>query len=334
MEQSRRPVLSRIRKSCHGELYSLNLLESCPCGCIHCRYSALQQPLAAPNPQLPALLGRELERKARRSNRPAFILVGTSCEPFSGSNEIQRVAIKCLRLLLERRVGVSLETRGRIPAEAMQLFTLHRESVRVRVAIPSIDSNILDTWEPGCADVETRIFNLQQLRRAGIPAMMHIGPIIPFINDGAEHYKELLDTASDLHCRRVTTSIFRPYRGAREVLESTAAGTGALVLSSYLDRTNYPPRPRRILPVEKRSKIYEEMRGIARKKALSVGVCRCDDEDLGTPPCSLGFGISRRAVRKVGTGKFPTVPSSSQHTASSPRIRQRDRSRSLFPDED
>ncbi len=334
MEKTRKPVLSRVRKGCHGVLYSLNLLESCPCGCLHCRHSARQQPLASPNPQLDVLLARELERKARRSNRPAFILVGTSCEPFSGLSEVQRVAIKCLKLLFERRVGVSLETRGRIPGEAFELFSRYRESVRVRIAIPSIDPQVINAWEPGCADVETRLFNLQKLRRADIPAMLHIGPIIPFVNDGSEHYRELLSTASDLHFRRVTTSIFRPYPGVREVIDSTGATTGDLILGSYLDRTAYPPMPRRILPVEKRSGFYREIREGARKYGLSVGVCGCDDEDLGTPPCSLGFGISRRSVKRVGTGKFPTVPSSSQHISSRSRIRPKDPSGSLFPGED
>ena len=328
--------MSRVRRGCHGELYSLNLLESCPCGCMHCRYAARQQALSAPNPQLPSLLVRELERKSRRGHRPAFILVGNSCEPFPDSKEIRRIALNCIQVLLERKIGVSLETRGRVPKEAISLFSRHRRLMRVRVSIPSIDSDILSTWEPGCVDAETRIYNLQQLRHAGIPAMLHIGPIIPFINDDEKHYRELIQTAADLHLRRVSASVLRLYPGAGKVLKSMAKGVSAMILNSYMDKSVYPPSPRQILPARERHKIYEDLRKVAKKSGLGVGICRCHDEELGSPPCSLGFGTATRPVRDVGHGNLSTHPSSPQNKTARPtasaRVRAKDRSLSLFPD--
>ena len=312
----KRPVLSRVHRGCHGELFSLNLLESCPSGCLHCRYAQRQKSLAAPNPQLPALLDKELTRLTRRGQRPAFIVVGRSCEPFSKSKEVTRVALKCMQVALTRKVGVSVETRGKIPDEALSLFKDHRRLTRVRVGIPSIHKDVLETWEPGCADAEARIFNLQRLRRAGVPCMMHIAPLIPFINDGPDHYRELLDTTTDLHIQRVTAALFRLYPGVRDVLTSRVKGTSELVLSAYTDRTGYPPRPRQLLPPSRREEIYGKLRQEARRRDLGLGVCRCDDEELGSPPCSLGFGTTRRRIREVGSGKLSTAPSSPQHKTS------------------
>jgi DNA repair photolyase len=323
-----RPLLNRIVRPCHGELLNLHLFEDCPAGCLHCRYGRGETPGAKPRSSDPPkqLIG-ELERRRMRTKLPAFIVMGASFEPFATSGEVRDLSHRCLEVLFGRKVAVSIETRGEIPKKTIELLRANRRLVRARVAIPSIDPKMLKRWEPGTAGPEQRLFNLQRLKHAGVPSVLHLAPIIPFVNDSAEHLTELLDAAADLRVRRVTAELLRVYPGARQVLQSHLGGTAALILGAYMDRTTLPARPRQTLPTARRQTFYENLREWTRTRRLHLSICRCADHELGTPPCSLGFGTTRRPVRQMGLFAAPTdgarrrksQPSIDPDTASRPR---------------
>lgn len=347
-----RRVLSKIQRTCHGEVLSLNMFEECSCGCLHCRYGRRvedeeveeegkgegkgegkregkregtgkekekekegekegeKEKTGKRGPRdgvwldwaddVAARLASDLERRRLKGTLPAFVVMGSSCEPFPTNvpTKVKRAALECLEALLRRKVGVSLETRGQIPKEAVELFRAHRRLVRVRVAVPSIDAETVARWEPGAATPEQRLFGLQRLRRAGIPSVLHLAPIVPFVNDSIDHLGQLLDAGADLRVRRVTAEIFKLYPGVDEVLRRYLFGTAQLILGAYLDRTALPPRPRQILPVDRRRRFYDELRKWSSSRGLHLAICSCADSELGSPPCSLGFGTSRRPARR------------------------------------
>ena len=294
-------ALSRVKRPCHGEVLSVNLLDDCPAGCLHCRHGRgkIKRDLKTPEDLVPNLV-REIEWRRRRGTRPAFVVVGANGEPFPKSSRLRAVTMECLQALLKRRIGVSLETRGAMPDEAVELLSRHRQLVRVRVALLSMDRKLTDTWEPGTADPEARLFNLQRLRRATVPSILHLAPVIPFVNDSKEQLRPVLDAARDVGVRRVSVEVLRLWPGAREVLEEKAAGLSSLVLSAYLDRSAQPPPPRQTIPVEARSRIYEQLGDWASRRGLNVSVCKCNDPQLGSLPCSLGFGTARWPVKQMG----------------------------------
>lgn len=323
MEPQQTPfkALSRVKRPCHGEVLSLNLLDDCPAGCLHCRHGRgkIKRDLTTPENLVPNLI-REIEWRRRRGGTPAFVTVGANGEPFPKSSRLRAVTMECLEALLKRRIGVSLETRGAMPDEALELLSRHRQLVRVRVALLSMDPKLIETWEPGTADPGARLFNLQRLRRATVPSILLLAPVIPFVNDSKAQLRPVLDAAQDVGVRRVSVEVLRLWPGARTVLEEKASGLSSLVLSAYLDRSVQPPPPRQTIPVEARHRIYEQLSDWASRRRVNLSVCKCNDPQLGNLPCSLGFGTARRPVKQMGL--FPGAEGDAQATSrkSSPSV--------------
>ncbi len=293
-------LLRRLRRACHENLLGLDLFVRCPLDCLHCRH-------ASPDPEPPTLvaskpdelLGQELDHRRSRGRLPAFVAFGASTEPFPSSPEALEASVACLKVLLERGVGVSLETRCAIPQEALETLAAHARLVRVRIAFFSARGQTAALWEPSTSDLETRLFNLRILTRAQVPTAVHLGPILPTVNEDPVHFREILATAAELGLHRITTEILALWPGFEGRVAKRLPGVSRLLLGEYLDRTVLPPRPRRLPPPERRRRIYDGLRQLAREHDMYLGYCRCVDPEMGRPPCNLGFGTTRRKSRQL-----------------------------------
>ncbi len=304
-------IFHKLHRACHGELLGVDFFDPCPAGCLHCRHGqGHTKPVRPISTDLPNLVVRELERRRRRGSLPAFIVLGANSEPFPASAIGQKTTLTVLERILERKVGISIETRGVIPDETIELLARHRTLVRVRVAIFAADRHMLGIWEPGTADLDTRLFNLQRLREATVPTVCHIGPIIPTVNDRRQRIEEIFATAADVGIRRVTSEVLHILPGHQNILTEQLPGRAEVILSHYLDHTTYPPRHRSLPDPEYRTRLYDMLRELAFKYHLQFGLCRCADKELGTPPCNLGFGTARRATRQLGLFAPSAVPQS------------------------
>jgi len=326
-------VLRRIHRPCHGELLAVDLVDDCPCACLHCRHGRGERtsPSRTSNRAILDRLAFEMDRRRRKGSRPAFVVMGSDSEPFVRSARLQRLAVEALRILLDHRIGVSIETRGVIPDEAIALMASHRHLVRVRVAVGSMDPQFARSWEEGTVDPDTRFFNIGRLKQAGIPVVCHLGPIIPFVNDCDEQFREVLAAAADYHLTRVTTEIMKTWPGINTVLSRHVPGVAPVIAAAYMDHSQLPPLPRNLPPINVRRDIYDRLRAIARRYRLHVGLCRCADNELGTPPCNLGFGTTTRRSRQLGlfapgqTTKNRSRPSVHPDDAARSRTRRRTR---------
>ena len=329
-------LLVRLKRACHEDLLGLDLLDRCPLDCLHCRYAraragAAEEDLIVPADRVPMVLEAEVRRRRLRGRLPAFVVFGPHSEPFPPSPMVLEAALAALRVLLSHGVGVSLETRCAVPREVIDLLARHRRLVRVRVAFFSSEKGRLRQWEGAAGDFETRLFSLESLVRAGVPSAVHVGPIVPTVNDDPAQHEETLAAAQDLGVRRVTVEYLRRWPGLEERLRERAAGQDKLILAEYYDRSSVPPRLRWLPPAPKRSEFYRELGRRASVRGLVLGYCRCADPELGRPPCNLGFGTTRRPTRQLrlfGVGQAATRksrPSIHPDEAAKPLRRRRTR---------
>ncbi len=303
-------IFRRIHRTCHGDLLGLDLFDPCSAGCLHCRHG--RNSIEPPRPiadDLPLLVARELERRRRRGKLPAFLVLGAHSEPFPASIAGQRITLAVLREILDRRIGLSIETRGTIPDETIEILARHRSLVRVRVAVFAGDRHLQSIWEPGTADLETRFFVLRRLREAAVPTVCHLGPIVPTVNDSRPRVEEVFATAADIGIRRVTTEILRAWPGLADMFAEQIPGRGQLIMAAYRDRTIPSPRQRSLPDPEYRRRLYEMLHDLAFKYHRQLGLCRCADKEFGNPPCNLGFGTKRRITRQLGLFTGSGVPS-------------------------
>ncbi len=151
------------------------------------------------------------------------------------------------------------------------------------------------------------------------------------MNDGDGQFREVLAAAADYHLTRVTTEIMKTWPGINGVLSRHVPGVAPVIAAAYMDHSQMPPQPRNQPPIDVRQDIYDRIRSIARRYRLHVGLCRCADHELGTPPCNLGFGTTTRRTKQLGlfaagqATKNRSRPSVQPDVAARSRTRQRTR---------
>jgi DNA repair photolyase len=314
------------RRACRGDLPELDVLRHCSCGCVACPHDAYRVEdvrqegfetygATASSFATPERLGfrRGLARDvtaflARRGPRPSFVLAGATTEVLTEFPAVQDAILESLRLLLQAGVGVALHTRRAIPDPVLELLGRHRDLVRVTVPLVSLDEAVVRSWEPGTATTTQRLYTLQRLVRAGVPAVVSLKPIIPFVNDGPEQLGPLVQAVADVGIRRLTAAFLRLSPMVRRRLAGRAPLSTQLLFGAYVE-----PGPdaaeQRPLPREKlRQAVFTRLQQKAEAARLRFGLCRCLDPDLGNSNCTI-WPVSPAAASSRDPGsRAPTPP--------------------------
>ncbi len=178
---------------------SINAYRGCEHGCIYCfarpthtylGYSAGLdfeskihfKPNAAP------LLRKELS-KSKYKVKP--IAMGTNTDPYQPVEKQLKITRQILEFLYECRHPVTIVTKGSLimrDLDILQKLAGH-DLVKVGISVTTLDNGLHRKMEPRAASPTKRLQIISALKKAGIPTMTLIAPVIPKIND---HELELI----------------------------------------------------------------------------------------------------------------------------------------------
>jgi DNA repair photolyase len=288
--ERRSEVLKRSVFGCLRDVPSINITKGCIHSCVYCYARGF--PEAPPEGEvhiyknLPEILERELSRKNRL---PAWISFSTASDAFQDIDEVLDITYSCMKLALERGIGISFLTKGYIPEAFIGIFKRYPKMVKARIGIVSLDEGYKRLFEPFTASPLKRLENIKALIKAGIEVSVRIDPVIPSITDSERDIENLLkelyktgvkevsvsslvmrplimDTFKKLH-NQIFWRIMKLYRGEPWQRVITSART-------------------RLLPLELRRTIYRRFREIGSKYGLNIRLCGCKNPDLPWEFCS------------------------------------------------
>jgi len=304
------PVLSRAEFGCLRGAHTINVTRGCEFDCVYCY--ARGYPEAPATGQvylyrnLPKKLTAELDNPRRRTP-VGRVIFNTASDSFQTHPDILDITYRAMRVLLERRIGVSFLTKGAIPRRFIELFSERPQLVSARIGLVSIEPRFRDVFEPHAASAAERLKNIENLSAAGVEVEVRVDPIIPFRSDNPSSIRSLLGAIAERGVQRVTLSYLHLRPAIFEQLRNELPPADFALL-----RTCFETRPWRVVGSSTRSKLipaalrrkgYRRFTEIADEFGLHTLVCACKNPDLPAQLCSSSLTRNDATEDSGGEGR-------------------------------
>jgi len=117
------------------------------------------------------------------------------CDPYIHLEEQLLVTRQCLELIERHGFGLAILTKSaRIlrDLDVLQAINAKTKCV-VQITLTTYDEGLCRILEPNVSTTAERFAVLESMRDAGIPTVVWLDPILPFINDTEENLRGLMD---------------------------------------------------------------------------------------------------------------------------------------------
>lgn len=184
----------------------MNLYRGCSHGCIYCdsrseiynmdhdfedievKQNALE------------LLKRELLKRPK-----AIIGTGSMTDPYIPAEKSLRYVRKSLELIERYGFGFTCITKSDLVLRDLDLLRKINEKAKavVQMTLTTADDDLCRVLEPNVCVTSRRAEVLNELKDAGIPTVVWLCPILPYINDTFENIEAILDYCADADVKAI-----------------------------------------------------------------------------------------------------------------------------------
>ena len=174
----------------------MNLYRGCTHGCIYCdsRSTCYKINHDFEDIEVKRNAPAILEAQLRRKKQPCMIGTGAMCDPYIHLEEELQITRQCLSLIEKHGFGLAIQTKSaRILRDIDILQRIHAKAkCVVQISLTTYDEALCRKIEPNVSTTLERFDVLEAMRRAGIPTVVWLSPILPFLNDTEQNLRGLL----------------------------------------------------------------------------------------------------------------------------------------------
>ena len=180
-------------KGFHG----MNVYRGCSHGCIYCDSRSRCYQFTHPFEDIevkqnaPELLEAALSTKRKK----CMIGTGSMSDPYMHCEEQLQITRRCLEVILKYGFGAAVQTKSdRILRDIDLLDQINKKAKAVvQMTLTTYDDELCSIIEPHVCNTKRRIEVLEEMQRYGIPTVVWLTPILPYINDTEDNIKAILD---------------------------------------------------------------------------------------------------------------------------------------------
>jgi len=198
-----------------------------------------------------------------------------------------------MNVLLERGIGFSFLTKGKVPDRFVELFSNYPDLVHARIGIVSLNSEYRDKFEPHSVPIHERLGNIERLKYAGIEVEVRIDPIIPFYTDDRESIKMLYRALSERGVKRVSLSYLHLRPAILDQLKRELPSTEFRLLKGCYEAQPWgivgTSTKSKLIPLPLREKGYRRFQELAKAYGIVPIICSCKNPDMPAQICSVGM---------------------------------------------
>ena len=176
---------------------NMNIYRGCTHGCIYCDSRSVcynmphdfEDVLVKTN--APTLLEAALKGKRKK----IMVGMGSMSDPYMHCEKELLHTRKCLEIVDRYGFGFTLITKSDLVLRDLDLIKSinSKSKAVVQMTLTTFDENLCRILEPNVATTKQRFNTLMKLKEAGIPTVVWLCPILPFINDTEENLRGILD---------------------------------------------------------------------------------------------------------------------------------------------
>ncbi len=180
-----------------GGSYGMNIYRGCSHGCIYCDSRSKCYQFTHPFEDIEVKQNApELLEKALRSKRNrGMIGTGSMSDPYMHCEEQLCLTRRCLEIIHQYGFGAAIQTKSdRILRDLDLLKAINNDAkCVVQITLTTYDDDLCRIVEPDVCNTKRRIEVLRILQEHGIPTVVWLTPILPYINDTEENVRKILD---------------------------------------------------------------------------------------------------------------------------------------------
>ena len=179
----------------------INVYRGCTHGCIYCdsrslcygfdhRFEDIEVKRNAPE-----LLENALKAKRRR----CMIGTGSMSDPYMHCEKELKLTRRCLEIIEKYGFGAAIQTKSDLILRDIDVLDSINRSAKcvVEITLTTYDEALCRIIEPNVCTTERRIEVLHEMRKRGIPTVVWLSPILPYINDTEDNITSLLRACGD-----------------------------------------------------------------------------------------------------------------------------------------
>ena len=174
----------------------MNIYRGCTHGCVYCdsrsrcyQFTHLFEDIEVKR-NAPEVLEKALQSKRKK----CMIGTGSMSDPYMHCEEELRLTRRCLEIIQKYGFGVAIQTKSDRILRDMDLLDEINRSAKcvVQMTLTTYDDELCRILEPNVCNTKRRIEVLERMQERGIPTVVWLTPILPFINDTPENVGAIL----------------------------------------------------------------------------------------------------------------------------------------------
>ena len=186
---------------------NMNLYRGCTHGCIYCdsRSKCYQLHHVFEDIEVKGNALELLEDALRRRRKPCMVSTGSMSDPYIPLEQELQYTRRSLELIERYGFGAAVLTKSTLVLRDLDLLErIHRKTKSVvQMTLTTLDETLCRIVEPHVSTTRERIEALRAFRDAGIPTVVWLCPILPYINDTEENIRGILDACVEMKVRGV-----------------------------------------------------------------------------------------------------------------------------------
>ena len=187
----------------------MNLYRGCSHGCIYCdsRSNCYGMDHAFEDIEVKENAPELLEDALRRKRSRCMIGTGAMCDPYMHCEEKLQLTRRCLEIIRRYGFGLAVQTKSDRILRDLELIREINTSAKavVQMTLTTYDEDLCRILEPNVCTTKRRYETLCAFRDAGVPTVVWLSPILPFINDTEENLRGILRYCFDAGVKGIIT---------------------------------------------------------------------------------------------------------------------------------
>lgn len=185
----------------------MNLFRGCTHGCIYCDSRSLCYGMdhIFEDVEVKRNAPELLEAALRAKRKPCMIGTGAMSDPYLPFPETLALTQQCLSIIERHGFGLAIQTKSARVLRDLDLLRSINEKSKcvVQMTLTTFDEALCRIIEPNVSTTHERFEALLALQKAGIPTVVWLSPILPFLNDTEENLRGILSYCIDAGVRGI-----------------------------------------------------------------------------------------------------------------------------------
>ena len=186
----------REAKSLLSPRNGMNLYRGCTHGCIYCDSRSLCYNMTHDFEDVEVKINAPslLEDALKKKRQPCMIGTGSMCDPYLPLEKTLELTRTCLQIIERHGFGATVLTKSDLVLRDLELLKRINEQTKcvVQMTLTTADEALCRIVEPNVCTTKRRAEVLNILRDSGIPTVVWLDPILPFVNDTEENLRGIL----------------------------------------------------------------------------------------------------------------------------------------------